>query len=177
MKKLIKIKNWFKNIPVLLSKKFIGNFHPQFLELMQRSKFVLNHNIFQELSDKRAKEIIRMISSPKYKKYFYKAVGYNLQHPEEIKILKTKWEKILDKIEYFISKAYVFLFVREIYNNIKSFEKISKNIILLNSKIDEYFAKTTVIERLTRAYNIGIISKVFYLEDVGILSRKISVKE
>jgi hypothetical protein len=176
MKKLRKIKNWFKNIPVLLSKKFIGDFHPQFLELMQRSSFVDN-NIFQELSGKRAKELIRIISSPKYKKYFYKAVAYNPQHPEEIKILRTKWEKTLDKIEYFISKVYVFLFVREVYNNIKSFEKISKNIIVLNSKIDEYFAKTTVIERLERAYNIGIISKVFYLEDIGILSRKISVKE
>lgn len=157
MKTLKRIKKWYKELPANISKRFLVDMHPVFLQSMQ-NKHIINKSVYQNLSQKKAEKIMKLLSSPKYKKYFYKVVAYDTYSPKEIKIPKTWYGKMFDKIAYNISKLYVFLFAREIYDNIKSFEIISKSIVSLNNRINEYMLSTTVGERLARANSYNIIN-------------------
>jgi hypothetical protein len=150
------LKNWFNNLPARLAKRYIGDFHPRFLELMQRSKFV-EKNVYAEMVEKRYGDIMTMLDSPRYKRFFYKVVAFDPKLPKEIEVPKTWWGKLLDKIVYNISKAYVYIFAREVYRNIKSFEVVSKGITSLNERMNKYMASTTVEERLDRATAYKII--------------------
>jgi hypothetical protein len=151
-----KIKSWYKNLPSKFAKKYVGNMHPKFLELIEHSVFS-NKNYYQEIRDKKAKAILELISSPRYKKFFYSIVGYRINQPA-VKVPITWFEKLIDKIAYNLSKLYVRIFAKNLYLNIKLFEETSKNIISFNKKIDEYMANTTLDERIDRATEFGIIS-------------------
>ena len=151
-----KLKNWFNNLPARISKRYVSNMHPVFLKLMQKSNFI-QKNAYVERYEKRYNDIMNILASPRYKKFFYKVVQFDPKLAEELKVPETWYGKLFDKIAYNFSKLYVYLFAREVYNNIKSFEAVTNGIISLNKRINEYMVSTTIDERLDRASEYKII--------------------
>ena len=165
---------WFANLSAKLSGRYIKDCHPAFMS------FVEKHNLatastWYEAWTKRYNEIMKMLYSDAYRKYFYNAVDYKRG---ELKKLPVKWYvRIFDKIVYNLSKAYVFVFERELYKKIKAFEKVSKGVISLNKKMDEYIASTTSLQRLSRMQTLGIISKQSFQDDFDVLCLRVSPDE
>jgi hypothetical protein len=171
IKKRSKLYMWFANLSAKLSGRYVKDCHPAFMS------FVEKHNLatastWYEAWTKRYNEIMKMLDSDEYRKFFYNAVDYKRG---ELKQLPVKWYvRIFDKIIYSLSKAYVFVFERELYKKIKSFEKVSKNVISLNKRMDEYIASTTSLQRLSRMQTLGLISRESFQDDFDILVHRIS---
>jgi len=148
MKLFKKIRKWFnKNF---LS-KYLVTYHPAFLTLVEEIEIKLN-------DDKRqlkAKEIMKLISSSQYKRFFYRAVNYNPAVPE----LPETPLSFGDRFKIFVSKIHIFLFRRDIYKKLQLFKKISKKFLERERKIDEYISQTTVSDRIKRAVELGVISE------------------
>ena len=148
MKLFKKIRKWFnKNF---LS-KYLVTYHPAFLNLVQEIEIKLNDDRRQQ----KAKEIMKMISSSQYKRFFYRAVNYNPAIPE---LPETPFT-FNDRFKIFVSKIHIFLFRRDIYRKLQTFKRISKEFIDRETKIDDYMKQTTVSERMERAVSLGIISE------------------
>jgi hypothetical protein len=131
--------------------KYLVTYHPAFLNLVQEIEFKLSDDKRQQ----KAKEIMKLISSSQYKRFFYRAVNYNPAVPE----LPETPLSFGDKFKFFISKIHIFLFRRDIYKKLQSFKRISKEFIDREKKIDEYMKQTSVSERIERAVSLGIISE------------------
>lgn len=148
MKLIKKIRKWFnKNF---LS-KYLVTYHPAFLNLVQEIEIKLNDDKRQQ----KAKEIMKLISSSQYKRFFYRAVNYNPAVPD----LPETPLKFSDRFKIFISKIHIFLFRRDIYRKLQSFKRISREFVDREAKIDDYMKQTTVSERMDRAVSLGIISE------------------
>jgi hypothetical protein len=72
-----------------------------------------------------------------------------------------------------LSKAYVFLFEKKLYEKIKYFEKVSAGVADLSLRVDKYIASTTYEERLSRMQALGIISKQSFEDDFDVLIKRI----
>jgi len=148
MKLFKKIRKWFnKNF---LS-KYLITYHPAFLSLVEEIEIKLN----DDRRDKKAREIIKMINSSHYKRFFYRAVNYNPAIPE----LPETPLSFGDRFKIFVSKIHIFLFRRDIYKKLQLFKRISEEFIDREKKIDEYMKQTSVGERIERAIELGVISK------------------
>lgn len=148
MKLFKKIRKWFnKNF---LS-KYLITYHPAFLTLVEEIEIKLN----DDKRNQKAKEIMKLISSSQYKRFFYRAVNYNPAVPE----LEETKPSFGDRFKYFISKIHIFLFRRDIYKKLQLFKRISKEFVEREKKIDEYMKQTSVGERIERAIDLGIINK------------------
>jgi hypothetical protein len=148
MKLFKKIRKWFnKNF---LS-KYLITYHPAFLSLVEEIEIKLN----DDRRDRKAKEIMKIINSSHYKRFFYRAVNYNPAIPE----LPETPLSLGDRFKIFVSKIHIFLFRRDIYKKLQLFKRISEEFIEREKKIDEYMKQTTVGERIERAIELGIISK------------------
>lgn len=147
MKIVKKIRKWFnKNV---LS-KYLVTYHPAFLTLVNEIELKLNDDKRQ----KKAKEIMKLINSSQYKRFFYRAVNYNPAIPE----LPELPVSFNDKFKIFISKIYIFLFRRDIYRKLQLFKKISKGFTEQEERINNYINQTNVGERIDRAVELGVIS-------------------
>jgi len=131
--------------------KYLVTYHPAFLTLVEEIEFKLN-DIGR---DKKAKEIMEIINSSHYKRFFYRAVNYNPAIPE----LPETPLSFGDRFKMFISKIHIFLFRRDIYKKLQLFKKISKEFIGREEKINKYMKETNVGERMDRAVELGVISE------------------
>jgi len=148
MKLFKKIRKWFnKNF---LS-KYLVTYHPAFLSLVEEIEIKLN----DDRRNKKAKEIMKIINSSQYKRFFYRAVNYNPAVPE----LPETPLSFGDRVKIFVSKIHIFLFRRDIYKKLQLFKRISEEFIEREKKIDEYMKQTSVTERIERAIELGVISK------------------
>ena len=148
MKLFKKIRKWYnKNF---LS-KYLVTYHPAFLSLVQELELKLK----DDRKDKKAKEIMKIINSSHYKRFFYRAVNYNPAIPE----LPETPLSFGDRFKIFVSKIHIFLFRRDIYEKLQLFRRISKEFVDREKKIDEYMKQTNVGERIERAMELGIIDE------------------
>jgi len=148
MKIFKRIQKWFnKNF---LS-KYLVTYHPAFLSLVEEIEIKLN----DDRRDKKAKEIMKLINSSQYKRFFYRAVNYNPAIPE----LPETPLSFGDRVKIFVSKIHIFLFRRDIYKKLQLFKRISEEFIEREKKIDEYMKQTNVGERIERAVELGIIDE------------------
>ena len=145
----------FKKIRKSFNKNFLSKYlvtyHPAFLNLVEEIEIKLN----EDRKQLKAKEIMKLISSSQYKRFFYRAVSYNPALPE----LPETPLSFGDRFKIFVSKIHIFLFRRDIYKKLQTFKRISKEFINREKKIDEYMEQTNVGERIERAIELGIISK------------------
>jgi hypothetical protein len=148
MKIFKKIEKWFnKNF---LS-KYLVTYHPAFLTLIQEIEINLNN----DRREKRAKEIMKLINSSQYKRFFYRAINYNPAIPE----LPETPLSFGVRVKIFVSKIHIFLFRRDIYKKLQLFKRISEEFVEREKKINEYMKQTSVRERIERAIELSIISK------------------
>ena len=148
MKILKRIQKWFnKNF---LS-KYLVTYHPAFLSLVEEIELKLN----DDKRHKKAKEIMKLINSSQYKRFFYRAVNYNPAIPE----LPETPLSFGDRFKIFVSKIHIFLFRRDIYKKLQLFKRISEEFVEREKKINEYMIQTSVGERIERSVNLGIISE------------------
>jgi len=148
MKLFKKMRNWFnKNF---LS-KYLVTYHPAFLSLIEEIEIRLNDDIKQ----RKAKEIMKLINNSQYRRFFYRAVNYYPAIPEPPETPAS----FSDRFKIFISKIHIYLFRRDIYKKLQLFKRISKEFIVMENKINEYMKQTSVGERIERAVELGVISK------------------
>lgn len=112
--------------------------------------------IVESRAEQEYKRIMKVLNSSKFKDYFYKVVKYDRSTAESL--IKPYSDTLIDRIFSFIAKAYIYLFNREVYNDILQFQRIRDGIVTLDKKIDDYMANTTPAERLDQATALGIIS-------------------
>ena len=163
---------FFAGISAKLSSRYVKNCHPSFMTYINNVQNLATVSIGKDMYSKRYRQIMKILNSDKYKKYFYASVNYK----RNVKplIIQQKWYiEAFDKIVYFLSKAYVFLFEKELYKKIKYFETTSKGFIALSARVDDYIAKTTPRRRLSRMQALGIISDETFQEDFNIMYNRI----
>jgi hypothetical protein len=176
-KKRSRLFRWFANISANLSKRYVNDCHPVFMQYLAVNN-IATASIWNDARSKRFEEIWKLISSDKYKKYFYNAVDYDYKRGESPKPLPLKWYvRAFDKVVYWISKAYVFLFEKELYKKIKTFETVSSGVVSLTKRMDEYIASTTSLQRLSRMQALGIISNESFRDDFDVLVNRVSPDE
>jgi hypothetical protein len=112
--------------------------------------------IVESHAEREYKRIMKVLNSKKFKDYFYKVVKYDRSTAESL--IKPYSDTLKDRIFSFIAKAYIYIFNREVHNDILLFQRIRDGIISMDKKVDEYMAKTTIEERLDKATSLGIIS-------------------
>jgi hypothetical protein len=123
--------------------------------------FTKKHDYIFENNEKFLQEyerIMKILSSDKYKRFFYKVVNYDAAMPEPVAI-KPYGKSFSDRVKNAIAKTYVYLFRRELHNAIILFEKWRHKIKILDEKIDGYMATTTLDERLNRSKTFGIVTE------------------
>ena len=173
-KKKSRLFRWFANLSANLAGRYINDCHPVFMQYLAVNN-IATASVWNDARNRRFEEIWKLITSDKYKKYFYNAVDYNYKRGESPKPLPVKWYvRIFDKIVYNLSKAYVFLFERKLYRKIKTFERVSKGVVSLTKRMDEYIASTTSFQRLSRMQALGIISNESFREDFDVLFNRVS---
>jgi hypothetical protein len=112
--------------------------------------------IIESRAEQEYKRIMKVLNSDKFKDYFYKVVHYDRQTAESL--IKPYGTTLMDRIFSFIAKAYIYLFNREVHNDILQFQRIRDGIVTLDKKVNEYMANTTPEERLDKATALGIVS-------------------
>jgi hypothetical protein len=157
MKKLkLKLKKWFFNTFV---KRYLATVDSTLLGLF--TKEAKESNKFSYGTDRanaERKRIITMLSSKKYKEYFYKAIKYERNKPE-VEIIQPFGDKIWDRIKHGIATAYLYLFDRNLYDSIQLFKKWRGKISTVESQVNDYMANTTLDERADRAIALGIVEE------------------
>lgn len=170
-KKRSRLFRWFANLSANLAGRYVNDCHPIFMQYLAVNN-IATASIWNDARSRRYKEIMKILDSDKYRKFFYNAVDYKRG---ELKPLPVKWYiRIFDKVVYNFSKAYVFLFQRELYRKIKTFEIVSAGVVSLTKRMDEYIAKTTTEQRLSRMHALGIISYESFKDDLDIIVNRIS---
>jgi hypothetical protein len=168
-----RLRRWFSAMSVKLAGRYVKDCHPSFMSYIEKNN-ILTASIWYDASSRRYRKIMRMLDSDKYRKYFYNAVDYKRG---ELKSLPVKWYvQIFDKIVYSLSKAYVFVFERELYKKIKTFETVSKGVVDLTKRMDEYIASTTSLQRLSRMEALGIISKESFKDDFDVIVNRVPLE-
>jgi len=172
-----RIKGWLNRLSTFLSKRYIVDCHPAFMTYIEKNN-IITASIWNDARNRRFNEIWKLINSDKYKKYFYNAVDYNYKRGESPKPIPKKWYVVAyDKTVYHLSKAYVFLFEKELYKKIKQFERISKGVVSLTKRMDAYIASTTSLQRLSRMQMLGIISRESFQDDIDVIFCRVSPDE
>jgi hypothetical protein len=172
VKKPSKLRRWISGINAKLAGRYVNDIHPGFMTYLEKNNF-LTASIWRDACVKKYKKIWKILDSDKYRKFFYKAINYNPAVKEK-PIIDTRWHVVTyNKITYFLSKAYVFLFERGLYRKIKFFEKVSSEYADLSTRIDKYIASTTFEERLSRMHATGVLSDKSFQDDFDILMRRI----
>jgi hypothetical protein len=163
VKKPSKLRRWISGINAKLAGRYVNDIHPGFMTYLEKNNF-LTASIWRDACVKKYKKIWKILDSDKYRKFFYKAINYNPAVKEK-PIIDTRWHVVTyNKITYFLSKAYVFLFERGLYRKIKFFEKVSSEYADLSTRIDKYIASTTFEERLSRMHATGVLSDKSFQE-------------
>jgi len=163
--------NWFANLSAKLAGRYVNDCHPVFMQYLAINN-IATASIWNDASSRRYREIMKMLDSDKYRKFFYNAVDYKRG---ELKPLPVKWYvRIFDKVVYSLSKAYVFLFERELYRKIKTFETVSAGVVSFTKRMDEYIARTTPEQRLSRMHALGIISYESFKDDLDVIYNRVS---
>lgn len=163
---------FFAGISAKLSSRYIKNCHPSFMSYIE-IKNLATTSIGKDIYSKRYRQIMKILNSDKYKKYFYTSVNYK-RNVKPV-IVPQKWYvKAFDKVVYFLSKVYVFLFEKTLYLKIKNFETISKGFADLSARVDNYIATTTPRRRLSRMQMLGVISDETFQEDFNVMVNRIS---
>lgn len=166
------LRRLFSTINAKLAGRYVNDIHPGFMMYLEKNNF-LTASIWRDASARKFKKIWKILDSDKYRKFFYKAINYNPAIKEK-PIIDTRWHVVVyNKVTYFLSKAYVFLFERELYRKIKFFEKVSSEYADLSTRIDNYIASTTFEERLSRMHATGVLSDKSFQDDFDILMRRI----
>lgn len=173
-KKNSKIKTWLNKIKVKLSKRYVNDCHPEFLSFIE-NRNIVSLSLGREIQTKRAKKILKTLDSDKYRKYFYASVDFVPKQTIK-EVTQNVFQKIFDKLIYHLSKTYVFIFEKQLYERIIGFERVSKNMTNMNNKIDDYLKSTTIEQRLSRAKAIKILDGDTYDTYVNRLVRKIDTK-
>jgi hypothetical protein len=108
------------------------------------------------------KRIMKVLSSDKYKRFFYNVVNYNMANYKavipETPTIKPYGKSFSDRFKKFVAKTYIYFFRKELYDGINLFSKWKHKIKILNEKINNYMATTTVEERINRAIELKIIT-------------------
>ena len=167
MKKLkLKIKRWFFNTFV---KRCLVTLDASLLNLFTKEeKNKLENSFFgSDRANKERERIIKLLSSEKYKKFFFKAIRYDRNKPE-VEIIQPFGDKIWDRIKHGIATAYLYLFDRNLYDSIQLFKKWRGKISIVESQVNDYMANTTLDERADRAIALGIVE-----EKKGIAQKRI----
>lgn len=171
IKRPTRLRVWLSKISAKLAGRYVKDCHPSFMKYIEKNN-ILTASIWFNAQQKRLKKIMKLINSDAYRKFFYKAISYN---PGEKEVLVKKWYvDIFDKIVYTLSKAYVFVFERELYKKIKYFETVSSGVANLSARVDKYIASTTYEERLSRMAVTGVISQQSFQDDFDVLIRRVS---
>jgi hypothetical protein len=157
MKKLkFKLKRWIYNI---LVKRYLLTVDASLLNLFSNDERKKLDNSFfgSDRANKERERIIKLLSSEKYKKFFFKAIRYDRNKPEgKIEPFSNKiWDKILKGI----SVAYLYLFNRELYERIQLFQKWTSKVSTIETQVNEYMATTTLDERADRGVMLGVIDE------------------
>lgn len=148
----IRIKKWFFNA---FLKRYLAGVDDSFINYFAfnfQKSFSAKDN-----TNKNYKRLIKELSSSKYKKYFYNAVNYTKPNKKRI---MPYGKTFVDRLKSFIAKTYIFFYDRKLYRSIKTFKKWTSHIVSSDNAIDEYFAKTTYLERNDKRLEYGIINKI-----------------
>ena len=163
--------NWFANLSRKLAGRYVNDCHPVFMQYLAVNN-ITTASIWNDARSRRYEEIMKILDSDKYRKFFYNAVDYKRG---ELKPLPLKWYvRAFNKVVYHISKAYVYVFERELYKKIKTFESVSAGVVSLTKRMDEYIARTTPEQRLSRMHALGIISYESFKDDLDIIVNRVS---
>jgi hypothetical protein len=164
---------WLTNLSRSLAGRYVNDCHPVFMQYLAVNN-ITTASVWNDARARRYKEIMKILDSDKYRKFFYNAVDYKRG---ELKPLPVKWYvRAFDKVIYNISKAYVFVFERELYKKIKTFEVVSAGVVSLTKRMDEYIAKTTPEQRLSRMHALGIISYESFKDDLDVIVNRIPLE-
>ena len=173
VKKPSRIRGFLSNLSRSLAGKYVNDIHPTFLTYVGNSNFATS-SIFRDAQARRLKKIMKLLNSDKYRKFFFKAISYNPRIKEK-PIINTRWYVVAyNKIIYFLSKTYVFLFERELYKKIRVFENASSEYSDMSARIDKYIASTTPEQRLLRMHVLRILSEQSFNDDFDVLSNRVS---
>jgi hypothetical protein len=167
-----KFRRWLSNASALLASRYVKDCHPAFMTYVEKNN-LMTASIWQDASAKRFRQIMKILNSDKYKKFFYKAISYDPSKKEH-SVIERKWYVVaFDKVVYHLSKAYVFVFEKELYKKIKYFEKVSAGVADLSARVDKYIASTTFEQRLLRMREIGIISRQTFEDDFDVIMKRV----
>lgn len=157
MKKLkLKLKLWFFNTFV---KRYLATVDSTLLSLFTKEDYERNKFSFgSERANAEYKRIIKMLSSKKYKEFFYKAIKHNLNEPNP-EVIQPYGSKIWDRIKQAIATTYLYFFDRDLYNSIQLFKKWGSKISSVETQVNDYMATTTLDERADRATVLGVVEE------------------
>lgn len=157
MEKLkFKIKKWFFKTFV---NRYLQTVDGTLLNLFSKEeKNKSNKSFFgSDRANKERERIIKLLSSEKYKKFFFAAVKYDRNN--QYVAIKPYGKSIVDRIFKAISIAYLYLFNRDLFERIRLFKKWTSKISTIESQVDNYMATTTLDERADRAFALGILDE------------------
>lgn len=149
----LRIKTWIFNT---FLKRYLVSVDKRFIELFIVHATKKPRVVVETAANREYKRIMKVLSSQRFKDYFYKVVKYNRLSAESL--IRPYTNKVKDKLFSFIARTYIFLFNKDLYNSIKQFNQIKTGILSLDKKIDSYMEKTTLDERADRALQLGIIA-------------------
>jgi hypothetical protein len=156
MRKLkLKIKKWFLNTFV---KRYLATIDASLLNLFTKEeKAKLNVSFGSNRANIERERILKILSSKKYKDFFFKAVRYDRNKPEET--IKPYGDGFLDKIFNVVSTIYLYLFDRKLYQSIQLFKKWRNKISTVDTQVNDYLSNTTLDERADRAIILGVVDE------------------
>lgn len=155
MKKIkLKIKKWFINTYL---KRYLITIDNSILSIFtkEQEKVFYKASIYDAEVEAKREKILKILSSKKYKKYFFKAVNYKINNSSDE--IKPFGNNLIDKINKIISVIYLRLFNNKLYESIKLFEKWKSKISTIEDKVDNYMKTTTLDERIDRSIALGTI--------------------
>lgn len=149
----LKIKKWFFNT---FLKRYLAGVDDSFINYFAFN-FQKSFSAREINANKKYKRLIKELSSSKYRKYFYNAVNYT--KPNEKRIIPYG-KTIVDRLKSYVAKVFIFFYDKKLYRSIKTFKKWTSHVVSSDNAIDEYFAKTTYLERNDKRLEYGIINKI-----------------
>ena len=173
VKRPSRIRGFFSNLKRSLAGKYVNDIHPGFMTYIGNGNYA-TASIFRDAQTRRMKKLLKLLNSDKYRKFFFKAISYNPSVNEK-PIVDTRWFVVaFNKIIYFLSKTYVFLFERELYKKIKVFERVSSEYADMGARVDKYIASTTHYERLSRMHALKLLSDESFRDDINVIVNRVS---
>jgi hypothetical protein len=157
MKKLkFKIKKWLFKTFV---NRYLQTVDGTLLNLFSKEeKNKSNKSFFgSDRANKERERIIKLLSSEKYKKFFFAAVKYDRNNPDVA--IKPYGKSIIDRIFKAISIAYLYLFNRDLFERIQIFQKWTSKVSTIETQVNNYIATTTLDERADRAIVLGVVEE------------------